>query len=318
MNTTNREDQHSYNNAYYRIAGHLVAIQFPSVIDRNRCLPNFVPFETGISLEETPTMEFRLTFSDVDQYPVQTKLLSDLSIVWGDHFRFEESEQNYITRVRNNSDQCEWQMFSTKDFQNSTIYMLESEIYDSTILSWLLMVAFGQAILPFDTLMIHSSVVERSGEAYAFLGKSGTGKSTHSQLWLQHLTGFKLLNDDNPAIRILNENQIMVYGTPWSGKTPCYRNIEVELKGIIRLNQAPDNNYVQKTGIGAFITLLPSCSSIRWNRQLFTHMNNTVQRIVQLLPIGTLNCLPNAEAAHLAYAEIRKETIITLNKIENE
>jgi len=137
-------------------------------------------------------------------------------------------------------------MFSSKDFQTSTIHMLASEIYSTNVLSWLLMVAFGQAILPFDTIMIHSSVVERAGEAYSFLGKSGTGKSTHSRLWLQHLPGFNLLNDDNPAIRILTNNKVVVYGTPWSGKTPCYRNVEAELKGIIRLKQAPSNTYTQK------------------------------------------------------------------------
>jgi hypothetical protein len=30
----------------------------------------------------------------------ETKLLSDVSIVWGDRFRFEESSENYITSVQ--------------------------------------------------------------------------------------------------------------------------------------------------------------------------------------------------------------------------
>lgn len=33
-----------------------------------------------------------------------------------------------------------------------------------------------------NTLMLHASVVTKAGNGYAFLGKSGTGKSTHSQL----------------------------------------------------------------------------------------------------------------------------------------
>ena len=55
------------------------------------------------------------------------------------------------------------------------------------------------------------------------LGKSGTGKSTHSRLWLKYIPDTKLLNDDNPAVRIMDNNTIMIYGTPWSGKTPCYK-----------------------------------------------------------------------------------------------
>ena len=45
----------------------------------------------------------------------------------------------------------------------------------------------------------HASVVTNNGLAYLFLGKSGTGKSTHSRLWLSYIAGTKLLNDDKSA-----------------------------------------------------------------------------------------------------------------------
>lgn len=75
------------------------------------------------------------------------------------------------------------------------------------------------------------------------LGKSGTGKSTHSRLWLKYIPDTKLLNDDNPAVRIMDNNTIMIYGTPWSGKTPCYKNVGVLLEGLVRLRQAPENQW---------------------------------------------------------------------------
>lgn len=307
MNTSNNNEQEKTYTIYYKIAGHLLSVQFPANIHHHKCLSSFIPFETTPLHDETVTLQFELTLESPIAYPTQTKLLSDLSIVWGDRFRFEESEEYYITSVNSDRETLEWNMFSSKDFKTSTIYVLPAEIYVNNVLSWLLMVAFGQAILAYDTLMIHASVVEKEDEAYAFLGKSGTGKSTHSRLWINHHIGFNLLNDDNPAIRILDDDSIMIYGTPWSGKTACYRNIAVPLKGIIRLHQAPTNAFELKRGTAAFIALLPSCSSIRWNRTLFSYMNNTVQRIVQLLPIGFLNCLPNQEAVEIAYQEIRKE-----------
>ncbi|UZJ65704.1 hypothetical protein OKW96_05860 [Sphingobacterium sp. KU25419] len=312
MNTINNNEQETTYTIYYKIAGHLMSVQFPADIHHHKCLSSFIPFETPLLDNEKTTLQFKLTLDRPKVYPAQTKLLSDLSIVWGDRFRFEESEAFYITSVNSDRETSEWNMFSSKDFKTSTIYVLEAEIYVNNVLSWLLMVAFGQAILAHDTLMIHASAVEKEDEAYAFLGKSGTGKSTHSRLWIDHHIGFNLLNDDNPAIRILEDDRIMIYGTPWSGKTPCYRNIAVPLKGIIRLHQAPKNGFELKKGIEAFIALLPSCSSIRWNRALFSHMNNTVQRMVQLLPIGYLNCLPNQEAVEMAYQEIRKEKLKTL------
>lgn len=312
MNTSNQNDRETTYTIYYRIAGHLLSVHFPEAIQYQKCLSSFISFETTLLQDEIPTLQFKLNLGKPKMYPEQTKLLSDLSIVWGDRFRFEESEEDYITSVSSDRETLEWNMFSSKDFKTSTIYILEAEIYLNNVLSWLLMVAFGQAILAYDTLMIHASVVEKDGEAYAFLGKSGTGKSTHSRLWIEHHQGFKLLNDDNPAIRILEDEKIMIYGTPWSGKTACYRNISAHLHGIIRLNQAPTNTFEIKKGTEAFIALLPSCSSIRWNRKLFSEMNNTVQRIVQVLPIGYLNCLPDKEAVQIAYQEIRKEKLTTL------
>ena len=62
-----------------------------------------------------------------------------------------------------------------------------------------LMLMFALASAPFDTLEIHSSVTVCDGAGYAFLGKSGTGKSTHSRLWREHIPGSTLLNDDNPS-----------------------------------------------------------------------------------------------------------------------
>ncbi len=56
-------------------------------------------------------------------------------------------------------------------------------------------------------------------EAVMFLGESGTGKSTHSRMWLENIEGSTLLNDDAPAVRI-SADGTTAYGTPWSGKTP--------------------------------------------------------------------------------------------------
>jgi hypothetical protein len=65
------------------------------------------------------------------------------------------------------------------------------------------------------TALFHSSVVSHQGKAYMFLGKSGTGKSTHSQLWLKYIDGTELVNDDNPVVRII-DGEARVYGSPWS------------------------------------------------------------------------------------------------------
>ncbi|MBO6066250.1 MAG: transposase, partial [Lachnospiraceae bacterium] len=85
-------------------------------------------------------------------------------------------------------------------------------------------------------LLMHASVTMHAGKGYLFLGKSGTGKSTHSQLWINNIEGCELLNDDNPVLRVEDDGSVRVYGSPWSGKTPCYRNLDVPVGAIVDLH----------------------------------------------------------------------------------
>ncbi|WP_249081020.1 hypothetical protein [Elizabethkingia ursingii] len=290
---------------YFQIADHIMELILPVQIEIDRCLPSFIDFITEEPLE-TVKISIQLELNSRQGDIGETKLLSDVSIVWGDRFRFEESSENYITSVQSEEKSREWKMLSTKDFSQSTIYVLEEELYTTSILSWLLMVAFGQAMLKYNTVLFHASVIEKNGKGYAFLGKSGTGKSTHSRLWLKYIPDTKLLNDDNPAVRIMEDESVMIYGTPWSGKTPCYRNVGVLLEGLVRLRQAPENQWKKVSGKEALLSVLPSCTAIRWNRNLFDKMLNSLEKIISRVYVGQLSCLPDQNAAYLCSQELIK------------
>ncbi|PUB28517.1 hypothetical protein C8J95_10792 [Elizabethkingia sp. YR214] len=304
-----QNDKMKYHNdlksIYFQIADHIMELILPVQIQIDRCLPSFIDFITEDPLE-TVKISIRLELNSRQRDIGETKLLSDVSIVWGDRFRFEESSENYITSVQSEEKSREWKMFSTKDFSQSTIYILEEELYTTSILSWLLMVAFGQAMLKYNTVLFHASVIEKDGRGYAFLGKSGTGKSTHSRLWLKYIPDTKLLNDDNPAVRIMEDESVMIYGTPWSGKTPCYRNVGVLLEGLVRLRQAPENQWKKASGKEALLSVLPSCTAIRWNRNLFDQMLNSLEKIICRVYVGQLSCLPDQNAAYLCSQELIK------------
>ncbi|KUG10423.1 hypothetical protein BEI02_16885 [Elizabethkingia sp. HvH-WGS333] len=304
-----QNDKMKYHNdlksVYFQIAEHIMELILPAQIQIDRCLPSFIDFITE-EPSGTVKIKVQLELNSLQENVGETKLLSDVSIVWGDRFRFEESSESYITSVQSEEKSREWKMFSTKDFSQSTIYVLEEELYTTSILSWLLMVAFGQAMLKYNTVLFHASVIEKDGKGYAFLGKSGTGKSTHSRLWLKYILDTKLLNDDNPAVRIMEDESIMIYGTPWSGKTPCYRNTGVLLEGLVRLRQAPENQWKKVSGKEALLSVLPSCTAIRWNRNLFDQMLNSLEKIITSVNVGQLSCLPDQNAAYLCSKELIK------------
>ncbi len=92
----------------------------------------------------------------------------------------------------------------------------------------------------FQRMLLHCSVLDYDGQGYAFLGRSGTGKSTHTRLWLQHLTPTKVVNGDKPILEY-KEGKFLAYGTPWMGKEHWGEPTQVELKGLCFLEQAKEN-----------------------------------------------------------------------------
>lgn len=156
-----------------------------------------------------------------------------------------------------------------------------------------------------NTLLIHASVAVADGKGYVFLGKSGTGKSTHTRLWLNNIPGAWLLNDDNPVVKIENDGSVMVYGSPWSGKTPCYRNEKAPLGAVVRLSQAPHNSIRRLSGIQAYAALAPSASSMKWDRVMADGLHNTLSGIIQSVGVFHLECLPDADAAFLCHDAVK-------------
>lgn len=167
-----------------------------------------------------------------------------------------------------------------------------------TALCSMLRIVFAQAILPHGAVSVHASVVVNEGKGFLFMGKSGTGKSTHSGLWLKHIEGSWLLNDDNPIVRVTG-GEVVVYGSPWSGKTPCYRNESAPVAGIVRLRQAPRNRFRVCEDIAAFSAVLPGCSVLRQDMRLHEAMCETLAALTEQTLVGELECLPDREAAEV-------------------
>jgi hypothetical protein len=166
-----------------------------------------------------------------------------------------------------------------------------------------LMLAFAFAGAYQETLLIHASCIVSGEKGYPFTAKSGTGKSTHTSLWMKHIEGCELLNDDNPIIRVIN-GQAFIYGSPWSGKTPCYRNVKVRLGAIVNIERAKRNYIERLPVVQAFASLLPSCSSMKWDEELYGNQCQILSKVMEQTPVYTMHCLPDEEAAHVCHDAI--------------
>lgn len=163
------------------------------------------------------------------------------------------------------------------------------------------MLLFAFTALKYRALEMHASVTVKDDRGYLFLGKSGTGKSTHSRLWMEAFEDAWLLNDDNPVVR-LEDDGVWVYGSPWSGKTPCYKNARARVGAFVRLHQAAENSIEKARPSKAYIDVYSSCSGLKFMPEVRDELYGVIARVVESVPVFELDCLPNTEAAQVCAA----------------
>ncbi len=190
-------------------------------------------------------------------------------------------------------------LICSKDYREGRLIMTNG--ISEMMLDSALMIMFTLATAGKGTLLFHAAVVSQEGKGYLFLGTSGTGKSTHAQLWLKHIEGTELVNDDNPVVR-----DGVVYGSPWSGKTPCYRNVCFPIGGIVMLSQAPYNKIRRLKGIEAYVAVVESVGSKVWDNHIAESQHQTENTLVSTIPMWHLECLPDEGAARLCHDTIKR------------
>ena len=168
-----------------------------------------------------------------------------------------------------------------------------------------LMIAYALRTAREATLEMHASVIVKDGYGYLFLGQSGAGKSTHSRMWLENINGSRLLNDDNPIVRIFENGDVCVYGSPWSGKTHCYVNDSRKVGGFVRIVQYPTNEMERMSLLESYGALYESCSGLGMNTETTDYLHSTMETVLERIPFWRLKCLPDADAARLCYSKVR-------------
>ena len=213
---------------------------------------------------------------------------------------FESEEEGNLLFCLSVDDAFRWPVTGEEVGQCRAALVAESDAGRKFGLNNALMLVYAFASAPYATLLMHASVIRNDGRGYLFLGKSGTGKSTHTRLWLSHIPGSDLMNDDNPVVRVV-EGTVYVYGSPWSGKTPCYRRVSAPVGAFVQLRQCPENTIRKESVLESFASLLPSVSTMKWDRRIHSAHCDTISDIIRLSPIYLLGCRPDEEAARQSF-----------------
>ena len=293
---------------FFSVAGCCFSVQIPADWSVARLLPSFHPF---LVKGETRTDRlFQLVVGDagltngVHDAELLEESTNDLGYV-----RVMSAEQGFHIEV--SYDEARKQIHTldvNSSFDRAVAGIRYTDPTAGVALSSILRMVFAQTILRKGGISVHASCVCKGGKGYLFLGRSGTGKSTHSEQWMAIFPDCKLLNDDNPVLRI-QDGSVMVYGTPWSGKKACYLQEHYPVGGIVSLRQAPFNRFERLEDTGAFAAILPSCSAFRKDFGLQQELYNTLIEVVESVPVGRLSCLPNNEAAVVCFDHLQPDGV---------
>lgn len=273
----------------YNVAGHVFAVEGG---DRKLTMDQYLPFETSSG---NPLFTLHVG-NDCEDALVER---------FCEETRQDDGDQTIISGTLVDGRKAfvyEWKrgkalLACSADYTRATLYSDEGYLLHAVDNS--LMLIFALATANCATLLFHASTVVWQDKAFMFLGVSGTGKSTHSRLWLENIGGARLLNDDNPVVRIIPDGKVMVCGSPWSGKTPCYLNEKYELGGVVKLRQAPQNTIRRQNVIEAYAAIIGSVSGKRWEKNIADGIHSTTTTMIEKCGVWLLDCLPNGDAALL-------------------
>lgn len=299
-------------NKYYTVAGHSFSLEMPDDCPLWGGLSNYAPFEVENPSEEPVfALEFVYSMEKMQKVPVYTDKAEDpdqprIEIFHRAPCEADPEGREWIIEMApvQEMDICA-RLVASPDFRSNRLAVAHPKVGEFAINN-AMMILYAFTTASGGTLEMHASVIKRGGYGYMFLGKSGTGKSTHSSLWLKYIEGSELLNDDNPILRVGEDGVARVYGSPWSGKTPCYKNDSVPVGAIVRLNQYPENRIVRNSTIESYAAVYPSCSGFRALREMADGMHSTIEKVVLSVPCYTLDCLPDEAAARLSCETISR------------
>ncbi len=287
----------------YKIAGHKVVVELTDApAAAAKVAPSFQPFlvdaqsDGNVILSVVVDSKYRPDASEL-------KKIAHFSITDSEYSMFERADRSVVFTIRDYDRTPMTIIDISPDFASAKIVVMPKDSRYVRVLANAIMIAYTFATSGLNTLTIHSSTVRYQGRAYMFLGKSGTGKSTHSQAWLRNFPDVELMNDDNPIVR-LDDNGATAYGSPWSGKTPCYKQTNAPIGAFVGLVQAKHNKIEKLDCVKGFVHLFSSVSTLICHSKAYDSILNTTLRLAERVPVYEFENLPDDDAAQLCNSTV--------------
>lgn len=161
-------------------------------------------------------------------------------------------------------------------------------------------------MLEFDAFYLHAATISVDGRAYAFTAKSGTGKTTHMNLWKQYF-GHRafVVNGDRPFLRKI-EDTLYACGSPWCGKEGWQTNAMVPLQAICFLERGTENT-IEKISDAEVTERIFRQLRMPNDMGKMTKLLELLDWIEKNIPCYRLKCNMSMDAVEVSYNGMQEE-----------
>lgn len=227
-------------------------------------------------------------------YPPRTHKNGNI-LVRNNEIILSETDDSYIFIFTGSN---VYELHSAKDGSLATIYCKENRsdkaLYE---LFHAIRFAFLIAAMANDMYVIHSASILYKGKAWLFSGISGTGKSTHTNLWKERYNT-PILNGDLNMIGFDNGDAV-VYGLPWCGTSEIYTRKTYPLGGITFLKQSPKNEVIIPSKDKKILYFIQRLISPSWKISHIEDSFKFAKKVADTVPFYRLLCTKSTEAAKI-------------------
>ena len=221
---------------------------------------------------------------------------------------FNETTKKYCLSFLSEEEPNYTITMTEEDLKNESSNSSDGKVYVNEEISALYR-KIADLLVEDGVIVFHSSAISVDGNGFLITARSGVGKSTHARNLQEYIgESFKYINDDKPLLKV-NDNDVIVFSSPWNGKERRGNNISAPLKAILFLSRGETNSYrkiVNKEEI--YIKMLsqiylPKEKSKREKALIIA------DKLLKNVNFYEINVTKDIESAKMTYEEIIKNEI---------
>lgn len=253
------------------------------------------------SLRAFRTDEKESDFSFAVTYRSPLPRTNGTVILRNDEMALMETETEYVLFYLSTNELKEAHI--SKDMKDTIVYCSSTvtdegkEIILNTLRYVFLNYVSGQNLYA-----LHSVSILHNGKAWLFSGPSGTGKTTHTNLW-KKLYQTEIINGDLNLIGY-KDSTPTVFGVPWCGSSETYTARNYPLGGIVLLKQNPANSIEHLTKNNQVILTLQRLINSHTDPVQLTNTLQFLNTLTDDIHVFRLHCNMEDSAAETCRKEI--------------